>query len=118
MFLELVLGSNSFREVRKDMDQPTVYIPEKSVISRMSTCPRCRIVWTHFEYHDGKTIKEAEDWVMQRYGQGPYQCPECGTWSQALESLGFWQRMRGEYRKIVSPPELVNRTEEKTEEEC
>ena len=80
---------------------------ENEDIRDYCTCPNCHIIWPHYETAKMPYIERGR-WAKEHYGQGPYQCPECGTWSEALEKPGFWQRMRGEYRRIVPPPEPIH----------
>lgn len=76
---------------------------EFTVIREYCTCPACKMVWTHPEHH----IKAASEWVTDRYGRAPYQCPECHQWSRQRAKVGWLDRIAGRWREIIPDPILA-----------
>ncbi len=84
-----------------------VYYDDTDPLRELCRCPKCSILWTHYEASSisGITTKHAEEWIRRRYAM--YQCPECGTWSRLKtqartfrEIFTHWDR-----REICSPKE-------------
>ncbi len=75
------------------------------IVREYCTCPNpaCKMVWTHPE----RNVRQASDWVTERYGRAPYQCPECRQWSRQRVKVGFWDRMAGRWREIIPDPQLT-----------
>lgn len=78
-------------------------IDEFEVVREYCTCPACKMVWTHPE-HD---IRAASEWVTERYGRAPYQCPECHQWSRQRPKVGWLDRIAGRWREIIPDPTLT-----------
>lgn len=84
----------------------SVVIEEHSIMRDLCTCPRCHVVWTHYEHEPGKRDQQATmDWLQARYTT--YQCPECGTWSTILPKRTFRDWWANRWRQTIEDPETA-----------